>query len=344
MIEETYHHLFVNMKFIPSLSSWSAAFLVLAVHERDMSVDALSAPSPPSRILLRVCTSPGCRDDGAASTLDRLLAVAPPGVDVVAGGCVSLCGSGPVLEILVVDVEGGGVGGCVVAASSASKKRKRVKGGEAITSLLDECVATTTVEGAEVGSALKPYMRDRLASGYELSIEANAAYASRDYRLAADLYSDAIESGRKPAMLLQEAREAGCSVAGPDGTTTSDDAAVVVDGGYPAGLRWLVDSLKNSCRCRLLLRDVDGARRDAFAATVFSRNADPDAHECLAEVCAASRDAVGELQGLKSAVRRYDVVERDPGRADAAGRASRAAARKRELGFRIAKLERELRI
>ena len=161
---------------------------------------------------------------------------------------------------------------------------------------------------------------------------------------------DAIERGRKPAMLLQEAREAGCSVAGPDGTTTSNDAAVVVDGGYPTGLRWLVDSLKNSCRCRLLLHDVDGARRDAFAATVFSRNTDPDAHECLAEVCAASRDALGELQGLKSAVRRYDENSAPrpgsdaPGRADAASRASRAAARKRELGFRIAKLERELRI
>jgi hypothetical protein len=61
------------------------------------------------------------------------------------------------------------------------------------------------VEGAEVGLALKPYMHDRLASGYELLIEANAAYVSRDYRLATDLYSDAIESGRKPAMLLQEA-------------------------------------------------------------------------------------------------------------------------------------------
>jgi hypothetical protein len=109
----------------------------------------------------------------------------------------------------------------------------------------------------------------------------------------------------------------------------------VVDGGYPAGLRWLVDSLKNSCRCRLLLRDINGARWDVFAATVFSRNAHPDAHECLAEDCAASRDAVGELQGLNSAVRHYDVVERDPGRADAVGRARRAAARKRELGFRI---------
>jgi len=253
----------------------------------------------------------------------------------MAGGCVSLCGSGPVLEILVVDVEGGGIGGGVVAPSSLSKKRKRVKGREAITSLLDKCVATTTVEGAEVGSALKPYMRDRLTSGYELSIEANAAYASRDYRLTTDLYLDAIERGRKPAMLLQEAREAGCSVAGPDGTTTSDDVAVVVDGGYPTRLRWLINSLKNSCRCRLLLRDVDGARRDAFTARVFSRNADPDAHECLAKDCAASRDTVGELQDLKSAVRHYDVVERDPGRADAAGRASCAAARKRELGFCI---------
>ena len=245
-----------------------------------------------------------------------------------------------------------GSAGGASAASSPKKKWRRVKGGEAIASLLDECVAATTVDGAEAGSALKSHMRDRLASGYELSIEANAAYASRDYRLAADLYADAIESGRKPAMLLQEAREAGGGVAGQGGAATSEDAAVV-DGGCPAGLRWLVDSLTNSCRCRLLLRDVDGARRDAFAATVFSRNADPDAHECLAEVCAASRDPVGELQGLKSAARRYDIVEREnsaprpgsdaPGRADAAGRASRAAARKRELGFRITKLERELR-
>ena len=100
------------MKFIPSLSSWLATILVLAVHERNMSVNALSAPSPPSRILLRMCTSPGCRDDGAESTIDRLLALAPPGVDVVGGGCVSLCGSGPVVEILVSNVGfgGGGVG------------------------------------------------------------------------------------------------------------------------------------------------------------------------------------------------------------------------------------------
>jgi hypothetical protein len=123
------------------------------------------------------------------------------------------------------------------------------------------------------------------------------------------MYADAIESGRKPAMLLQEAPEAGGGGAGPSGTATSNDAAVV-DGGYPAGQRWLVDSLKNPCRCRLLLRNVNGARRYAFAVRVFSRNADPDAHECLAEVCSSSRYAVGELQGLKSAARRYDVVER----------------------------------
>jgi hypothetical protein len=334
-----------TMKPIPSLPSWSTAILVLAVRERGASVDALSAPSPPGRILLRVCTSPGCRDDGAASTLDRLLALAPPGVDVVGGGCVSLCGSGPVVEVVDdVRVGGGafGVGVGVVASSSSSKKRRRVKGGGAIASLLDGCVAATAGEGADVvGSALKPHMRDQLARGYELSTQADAARASGDYQLAVDLYADALESGRKPAVLLQEAREAGGA------------AACDAGGGYPAGLRWLVDSLKNSCGCRLRLRDVDGARRDAFAATVFSRGSDPGAHERLAEVCAASRDAAGELQALKSAAGRYAAVEREnsapmpgsdaPGRADAAGRASRAAARRRELGFRIAKLERALR-
>ncbi|KAL3780083.1 hypothetical protein ACHAW5_004567 [Stephanodiscus triporus] len=329
--------------------SWSIAILVLAFNE--FKIDALSVPSPP-RIILRVCTSPGCRDDGAMSTLDRLLALAPPGVDVVGGACVSLCGSGPVVEVIRDDVAPSS------SSSSSSMKKKRVKGGEAVSSLLDEIVATAAIAVAEEGTTapLEPRMRDRLAGGYELSIEANAAYESREYELAINSYADAIESGRKPAVLLQQAREEAARGVGGGTGATSDDDDDDVDGGgggYPAGLRWLVDSLKNSCRSRLSLRDVDGARRDAFAATVFSRNSDPDAHECLAEVCAASNDALGEMQGLKSASRLYDRVEREysvptpgsdaPTRADAARRRAHAAARRRELGFRIAKLERVLR-
>jgi len=98
---------------------------------------------------------------------------------------------------------------------------------------------------------------------------------------------------------------------------------------------------------------VDGARRDAFAATIFSQNFDADAHECLAEVCAASSDALGELQAIKSAISQYERMEEEyskplpgsdaPARAEATRKKTHAATRKRELGFRVAKLERELR-
>ncbi|KAL3822530.1 hypothetical protein ACHAXA_007641 [Cyclostephanos tholiformis] len=338
-------------------TAWPTAILVVIAINDFTFVDALSSSSsssssscpPPQRIVLRVCTSPGCKDDGAQSTLDRLLAFAPHGVDVVGGGCVSLCGSGPVVEVDVVknNLESRNDG--VVVASkttTTTTKRRRVKGGEAIASLLNECVATTTTTtttSAQVGadgdvvvarsgtSFLKPHMLDRLTRGYELSIEADMAYASKDYELAVDLYADAIESGRKPALSLQEAREEVYGV-----VTSSDDGDAVVDRGVSPGTAM-----------------AHGARRDAFAATIFSRNTDPDAHECLAMVCRASDDALGELQGLKSAVREHDRVEREcsspmpgsdaPARADAARRRSHAAARKRELGFRIVTLEKMLR-
>lgn len=298
--------------------AWASAVLLLAALP---SVDPLSAPSP--KKVLRVCQSPGCRDDGAASTLECLSAVAPPGVDVVAGGCVSLCGSGPVVEV------------CDGAEDASSMKKKRVKGSDVIFSLLDEC----TDEGDDDNEpVLKPYMRDRLMSGYELSLEANDAYQSKDYQSAVELYTDAIESGRKPAMLLQEAR---------------GESSLLTDEGYPVGMRWLVASFKNSCRSRLALKDIDGARRDAFASTVFSQNCDGDAHECLAGVCAASEDKLGEMQALKAAIAQYERMEGvfsqplpgadAPRRAEAVRKKTHAAARRREIGFRVTKLERELR-
>ena len=107
-------------------------------------------------------------------------------------------------------------------------------------------------------------------------------------------------------------------------------------GGNPAGLRWLVDSLKNSCRCHLLLCDVNGALWIAYATLIFLHNADPDVHECLTKVCSMSLNVVGELQGLKSVARRYNVVKQG------IPRQGLGWTTKRELGFRIAKLEREL--
>ena len=290
---------------------------------------ALSTSSSPTKVL-RVCQSPGCKDDGAGATFDCLSAMAPPGVDVVKGGCVSGCGSGPIVEL------------CNNIEDVTSVKKKRVKSRETILSLLDECVDSEE-EGVDSEPALKPYMRDRLMAGYELSLEAHEAYAAKNYQSAVDLYTDAIESGRKPAMLLQDARAASI--------VPSDDDKESF--GYPIGVQWLVTSFKNSCRSRLSLKDVDGARRDAFAATIFSQNFDADAHECLAEVCTASADALGEMQAVKAAILQYGRMEEElskplpgadaPARAAAVKKRSHASARKRELGFRVAKLERELR-
>lgn len=119
------------------------------------------------------------------------------------------------------------------------------------------------------------------------------------------------------------------------------------------GINWLVDSFRNSCRARLALKDVDGARRDAFASTVFSQNMDADSHMCLAEVCQASSDTLGELQATKAAIEQYQRLEVEhskplPGkdavaRAEAAKIKNNASTVKRELGFRLGKLERELK-
>mmetsp|Transcript_11099 Transcript_11099/g.24458 ORF Transcript_11099/g.24458 Transcript_11099/m.24458 type:complete len:322 (-) Transcript_11099:86-1051(-) len=317
-----------HLKAIRLALVWTSAILLLASTDNDAAVEALSIPSS-SKKVLRVCQSPGCKDDGAISTFDCLSAMAPPGVDVVKGGCVSLCGSGPVVEL------------CNNIEDVPSVKKKRVKGSDTILSLLDDCVDSKKEEDSE--SVLKPYMRDRLMNGYALSLEAEVAFAAKNYQLAVDLYTDALESGRKPAMLLQDARSA-----------RSDTATdIEQSNGYPEGVQWLITSFKNSCRSRLYLKDVDGARRDAFGSTIFSQNCDADAHECLAEVCAASSDALGELQAIKSAMLQYERMEEEyskplpgadaPARAEAAKKRSHASARKRELGFRVGKLERELR-
>ena len=236
------------------------------------------------------------------------------------GGCTSLCGSGPIVEV------------CDHIDDVQSTKRKRVSD-EALIHLLDEFT--------EEGSDFTPYMRNRLLDGYNCYIEANKAFELKKYQSAIELYEEAIQNGRKPAMALQQARE--------EYTKNAFESSER----YPAGLDWIVTTFRNSCTSRLQLGDIDGARRDAFAATVFSQNNDAASHECLADVCKESKDALGEYQAVKSAIEQYGVVEQIysspmPGidavaRAEAAKIRGNAEERKRELGFRLAKLERELK-
>lgn len=276
-------------------------------------------PSVPQKIL-RVCTSPACKDDGATSTLHRLTALSPPCVKIIKGGCTSLCGSGPIVEI------------CNSADDVQSIKRKRVKD-EALINLLDEFM--------QEDSDFTPYLRNRLLDGYDFHVRANKAFESKQYQSAVELYEEAIQNGRKPALALQESREQ---------YSTTDEGE---SEGYPQSLDWIVTSFRNSCKSRLALGDIDGARRDAFAATVFSLNNDAESHECLADVCNASKDVIGEYQAVKAAMEQHRRIQERYSRpmpgTDAVGRAEAAKFRngtenrQRELGFRLAKLERQLK-
>ena len=60
--------------------------------------------------------------------------------------------------------------------------------------------------------------------------------------------------------------------------------------------------------CRTLAGVASSCATLTAATTVYSRNADPDAHECLAEVCAASRGVAGP-EICREAVRHHRVGE-----------------------------------
>jgi tetratricopeptide (TPR) repeat protein len=217
-----------------------------------------------------------------------------------------------------------------------SIKRKRVKD-DVLTNLLNELL----INCKETEDVFPSRMYNRLIDGYNSHILGNAAYQSKDYKSAIDFYEEAIQNGRKPALALQEARDTY--------TTTQTDEE---EEGYPPSLEWLITTFQNSCQARLSLNDIDGARRDAFASIVFSRNKNAISHECLANVCHASGDGMGEYQAVKAAIEEYDrLLVKKPymdGR-DAVGRAEdarvrrNAEERRRELGFRLDRLERELK-
>jgi tetratricopeptide (TPR) repeat protein len=293
--------------------------LLLATTSPSSSPSSSSSPK-----VLRVCTSPACKDDGAISTYDRLTALAPPCLTVIKGGCTSLCGSGPIVEL------------CDTVDAVQSIKRKRVKD-DVLTNLLNELL----INCKETEDVFPSRMYNRLIDGYNSHILGNAAYQSKDYKSAIDFYEEAIQNGRKPALALQEARDTY--------TTTQTDEE---EEGYPPSLEWLITTFQNSCQARLSLNDIDGARRDAFASIVFSRNKNAISHECLANVCHASGDGMGEYQAVKAAIKEYDrLLVKKPcmdGR-DAVGRAEdarvrrNAEERRRELGFRLDRLERELK-
>lgn len=257
---------------------------------------------------LRVCLSPGCVADGAEGTLDRLSAIAPPSISVEEGGCVSKCGAGPVVE-----EQRQGVGGSTVV-------HRHVEG-DALLSLLRDLAES---DGFGVD--------DGLVEGYDFARQAEAHADEGSFEEAVDLYEQAVMVARSPVMEWSKHQSDLRAQGGDDdGETNNASGGRLKSSG---AMEWYIRVLRRKSSAHLAIGDVDGARAAAFACVQLSENSDPLCYETLAEVCEASGDEVGELMAIRQ------VLELEPANTD--GLPRDVALRRREMGFRASKLEREL--
>jgi hypothetical protein len=148
---------------------------------------------------------------------------------------------------------------------------------------------------------------------FNLVSEANVALKRKDYEKARDLYKNGMNLGLEPALVLEERRS----------SEDSDTSA--------PGLRWLINARQQEATARLNIGDVDGAISSAQSACELSQNSSIDAFEALQEAYAAKGDAERELNILHSL---FALPEREK-------MTTIQSNKRRQLGFRMAKLERE---
>lgn len=255
-----------------------------------------------------VCLSPGCIADGASQTLEKLQALAPPNVIVKAGSCSSFCGNGPVLV-----VHSSSVGADDDPPKVVTKKHRKVSGAKILEMLQGN-------DENDAGSSGPP---EALIEGYELVLQADDLFAkSKDYAQAVQLYEKALAIAFRPAMDLQTAR---------DQMQRGEDLSIMTK--QPTGLRWLIRARCNEATCKLRLNDVGGALFAAQGACNLSRNTSAESLIVLSQVYQQKRDPAAELQALQTM---FALPIVDESKLSFAQQNQR-----RELGFRLAKLERE---
>ncbi|CAB9506304.1 expressed unknown protein [Seminavis robusta] len=123
------------------------------------------------------------------------------------------------------------------------------------------------------------FLKQRLLIGYDAAAEATSFLEDQEYEKASRSFADALNLGRKPALKLQEL----------DDEETKQEA-----------LQWLIDVCCDSALLHLVhLEDLDSARKDAFAALVFSQYEQLKPLQCMIKVCEKGDDLFGEFQALQ---------------------------------------------
>jgi hypothetical protein len=161
--------------------------------------------------------------------------------------------------------------------------------------------------------------QEAVLKGFNLVVEADAAMKRNDFEKAIALYENGLCVGMQAALDLEARRNT------PD---------IPEEPSLTPGLLWLVKARTNEAAAKLNLGDPDGAILSARSACDLSRDAFPEAFELLHEAYQAKGDTKGEMEAL-----RYLFAL--PAQAEKLS--TMQANKRRGLGFRLAKLERENR-
>ena len=163
----------------------------------------------------------------------------------------------------------------------------------------------------------------------DITAEAADAAASGKTEEAVRLYQDAMIFGRKAALALHEHGDAAVGDA-VDSDSSSDN-----NGDEESPLDWLIALYRDSALTRIQLDDVEGARKDAWGACLYSQNTDISSLERLAKVCEAGGDDMGRLMALKNIIKLDDTKSNDDEQLD--------PQRRSEIETVIAELEEKLK-
>ena len=264
---------------------------------------ALYGKQEQTAITYEVCLSPGCLADGAQSTLDQLMSLAPPGVDVKPGVCCSLCGNGPV----------------VMDEVNGKKYRKVVSRTAKLMDLVDPLsLNEDDNDGSDENERISS-LQKAILEGYDMISEAEQAMAQNDFEQASTLYEAAISKALKPAKELQKARD--------DSSNGNND-----DGSSNSGLSFLVKAHQSQAMAYSKSGKGEDAISAARAACDLSECTSLEALEVLQGICESHKDGESELWALRAY---FDLPE--PPKPTI-----QMATKRRSLGFRLTKLEREI--
>lgn len=173
------------------------------------------------------------------------------------------------------------------------------------------------ISGDALLDLLNDYAIDpALLEGYDLVAQAQDLFVKKEYQQAIPLYEKGIAMALEPTMALVQLDEQ---------VENQEEVAM------PQRLDWLVRAYREEAEARLQVGDKEAALVAANAACDLSNNVDAPSLDVLASVCQACNDATGELKALQAmfALPEDSKMTRE------------VANRRRTLGFRLAKLERE---